>query len=158
MFKGIIIIFISLIIGLIGSRGLYEVVYDNENKILKYEKLINEGKATTAYLNSEHERIKLKKFDTMFTKYTYSVDSKEYEGIYFFGKKNIPESDTLTLYYLKEEPTFNAINIQGNLDIVKKQHREKRWLGLYIGFLVLSITLFIIAVFLIKKTKVKNVS
>ena len=143
MFKGIIRIFISLIIGFFAFKGLYEIVFEDKNKMLKFEKLMNEGRTTTAYLNSEYKTVTYNNRDLNINNidYTYSVDGKEYSGTYFFDIKNIPESDTLTVHYLDEQPSFNAINVQEKLDNAKKNYEEKTGFWLSIGTLVISLLL-----------------
>ena len=143
MTKGIIRIVTSIIIGFFAINGLYEIVFEDKNKVAKFEKLRNEGKSTTAYLNSEYKTVAYKNLDLDINtiNYTYFVKNKEYSSIYFFEKANIPKSDTLTVFYLAEEPTFNAINVQKKLNNAKKNYEEKTGLWLSIGALLVSLFL-----------------
>ncbi|GAA3524169.1 hypothetical protein GCM10022393_43480 [Aquimarina addita] len=143
MLRGMIRIFISLIVGFFAFKGLYEIVFEDKDKMLKFEKLFNEGKKTTAYLNSEYKTVTYNNRDLNINNidYTYSVEGTEYSGTYFFDQVNTSESNTLTVYYLPEEPAFNAINVQKKLNNAKKNYEEKTGLWLSIGTLVVSILL-----------------
>lgn len=134
--SGIINIAIGLFIGLFAQTGLNQYFYANEEDVLKYESLQNEGIIAVATLDSTYNEttITIKGIESKIydIDYEFEVDENYHKGRYFFDHPDSIYSKTVSIRYLKSDPSINAANVERQLKEARKELESDSdlWFGL----------------------------
>lgn len=106
------ILMTSLVMGLLGFIVLTNAQTEpSAEKIKKYQTMIDEDTKIPAVImkSSEFELSGAIQAHSFTHRYTFSIDSIEYEGI-FTSKNSYAGKDSVWVYYDKDNPTYNTRN------------------------------------------------
>lgn len=109
---------------------------DNQ-AILNYEKMISDHSVTEAELSPEYTETTIKIKGVPVSKmynfqYEFYLDGVAYQGKASF--KNIPESNSVDVYYLKTNPDFSCVDPTEKLETEKEKNHSKKDLYWGIGW------------------------
>ncbi len=100
----------------------------DKEAISRYEKMISENATAVATLGSEYNEVTVTVLKVPVKTFTF-VYSFEVEGRKYTGEKTyqieLPKTDTLTVSYLREDPSINCSEPQRLLEIEKEKGGSK---------------------------------
>lgn len=120
-----------------------EYIKGGDNKaISNYEKMLFDNSTIEAELYPEYKQttikiagLPLKSYDF---RYHFDLEGIKYEGKHTFNT-NLPKSNRLKVYYLKNDPNFNTQNPKSELETEKEKNSSNSNLYWGIGWGVFSI-------------------
>ncbi|MCZ4245760.1 hypothetical protein [Pedobacter punctiformis] len=109
-----------------------------DNKaISNYEKMIFDNSIIEAelYPNYKEVTVKIMKLPikTYEFRYHFDINNQKYEGSHTFNAE-LPKSNILKVYYLKDDPNFNCYDPKANLEIEKEENSSNKNLYWAIGW------------------------
>ncbi|WPO80863.1 hypothetical protein [Flavobacterium sp. KACC 22761] len=124
-----------------------EYIKGGDNKaISNYEKMIFDKSTAIAELYPEYKETTVKiahvPIKTYEFRYHFEVDGNKYEGEHTFST-DLPKSNTLKIYYLKDDPNFNLQDPQAKLDSEKEKNTSNSSLYWAIGWGVFALLMLL---------------
>ncbi|MTH16289.1 hypothetical protein [Flavobacterium sp. LC2016-01] len=120
-----------------------EYIKGGDNKaISNYEKMIFDNSTAVAELYPEYKETTVKiahvPIKTYEFRYHFDVNGNKYEGQHTFST-DLPKSNQLKVYYLKDDPNFNTQDPQTKLDAEKEKNSSNSSLYWAIGWGILGL-------------------
>lgn len=134
---------IAIIVCIVLSKGCISDYMKGGDKdaIAKYEAMLKDNSKTTAILQDQYKEVTIKimkvPVKTYQFKYDYIVEGRNYTGDHTFS--NLPTTENLEVYYLKDNPSYSVVDPKGKLESEKEKNSAKGPLYWGIGWGILGL-------------------
>jgi hypothetical protein len=117
----------------------------DKDAITKYETMLKDNSKTTATLQDQYKEVTIKimkmPVKTYEFKYDYEVKGRNYTGGHTFS--NLPTTENLEVYYLKDNPSYSVVDPKGKLESEKEKNSAKGPLYWGIGWGILGLMVLV---------------
>jgi hypothetical protein len=120
-----------------------EYIKGGDNKaISNYEKMLFDNSTAEAELYPEYKQTTIKiaglPIKSYEFRYHFDLNGNKYEGQHTFNT-DLPKSNKLKVYYLKDDPNFNLVNPKTELETEKEKNSSNSDLYWAIGWGIFSL-------------------